>query len=260
LPIFTDQIGARVDVPDSPKRIISTVPSQTELLFDLGLEDRVVGITKFCIHPSHWRRQKTIIGGTKNLNLERIKALEPDLIIANKEENTRDQIETLKEAYPTWISDIKTIEEASQMIMSVGQMTQTTGRATTLIDNIDQACRRADTKPKGSALYLIWRRPWMGVGKDTFIHEMMKRNGYENALGSKERYPILSDEAISMLSPNHILLSSEPFPFKSIHIQELRSLSPTSSIYMVDGEMFSWYGSRIIKAFEYFKPLNTDGN
>ena len=113
----TDQTGRSITIPDSPKRIISIVPSQTELLFDLGLSDEVIGITKFCVHPEEWFRKKTRVGGTKQLNMETIRSLQPDLIVANKEENEQVQVEDIAKEFPVWISDIKTLSDAKRMIL-----------------------------------------------------------------------------------------------------------------------------------------------
>ena len=253
-----DQTGTSVTVPDLPVRIISTVPSQTELLYDLGLGDRVVGLTKFCVHPPEWRKSKTVIGGTKNLNLGRIKALKPDLIIGNKEENTREEIETLRALFPTWISDIGNIGDACEMIKSVGVMTQTQKNAQAIVRNILTKLGKTDIPKRGTALYLIWRRPWMSVGGDTFIHDMMSHAGFVNVLADQRRYPVVSEDEIMALAPDNILLSSEPFPFKPIHKEELGSLLQSSRIYIVDGEMFSWYGSRLAVALDYFRTFDTD--
>src|SRR6185437_6810940 len=119
---FTDMMGNKVVLNYPPRRIISLVPSQTELLYDLGLDGTVVGITKFCVHPNEWFRNKKRVGGTKTLHLNIIEELQPDLIIANKEENTREQIETLSTAYPVWVSNIQTISDGLDMIRKVGEL------------------------------------------------------------------------------------------------------------------------------------------
>lgn len=120
--VYTDQLGRKIELNYIPKRIISVVPSQTELLHSLGMEEEVIGITKFCVHPQQWFRIKIRIGGTKQLDIGKIKNLQPDLIIANKEENTRDQIEKLAIHFPVWISDVNTLEDALSMIYSIGNM------------------------------------------------------------------------------------------------------------------------------------------
>jgi ABC-type Fe3+-hydroxamate transport system substrate-binding protein len=239
------------------QRIVSLVPSQTELLYSLGLEQEVVGITKFCVHPTHWRKEKTIVGGTKNFHFERIEALSPTLILGNKEENYKEGIEYLAERYPVWISDIVSWQDALDMIDTVGRLTCREKEATQVLTEINtryQALRQA-LQPKGKVLYLIWREPFMAVGKDTFIHTMLELAGFENVCAHLLRYPELSEEAIQMLMPETIMLSSEPYPFQDKHIKELQKLCPQSTIKLVDGELFSWYGSRLVKGLAYLKTL-----
>jgi len=240
-----------------PKRIISLVPSQTELLFDLGLEDETIGITKFCVHPEKWFRTKTRVGGTKSINIEKIRSLNPDLIIANKEENVKEQIEAASGIAPVWVSDIQNLEDALQMIKDIGQMTHKAPEAGAIIHEIDKAFQNININPNGNrtALYLIWHRPWMTIGKDTFIHAMLEKLHLKNAFEHLNRYPQLSDEDIRNSNASLVLLSSEPYPFKEKHIALIRELLPEATIQLVDGEMFSWYGSRLIKAPEYFTSL-----
>lgn len=244
-----------MNVPEKPKRIVSLVPSQTELLADLGLADRVAGITKFCIHPANWLKEKRIVGGTKQLHYERIQALQPDLILANKEENTREIVETLARDYPVWVSDIYTLKDALDMIKRVGELTATEAAAGELTQEIRQGFAQLRPPADRKALYLIWRQPYMAAGESTFINDMLRRCGYQNLLPEGSRYPQLGVEEITKLNPEVVLLSSEPYPFKEKHIDELRQLVPQAQIRLVDGEMFSWYGSRLRYAPAYFKSL-----
>ncbi len=255
MPEVIDQMGRRVQVPARPQRIISLVPSQTELLFDLGLGDRVVGITKFCIHPRVWRKSKTIVGGTKQYRFDVIKSLNPDLIIGNKEENERKGIEELADEYPVWMSDISTLQDAIEMISCVGSLTNESEKALSISEEIQNSLEsfKAKAIPE-KALYLIWKKPYMAAGQGTFIHEMLKAVGYENVV-INERYPDLNLSDIKELAPDTILLSSEPYPFKEKDFGELKELLPDVSIKLVDGEIFSWYGSRLLKAATYFKTL-----
>ena len=255
--IFTDQIGHKFELNSFPKRIISIVPSQTELLYDLGLEDNVVGITKFCIHPKEWFRNKNRVGGTKNLNLDEIAALKPDLIIANKEENTKEQVEELQRIYPVYTSDISNLEESFAMIIGVGILTDTQENARAIINHIQTAFKKLakyNFKTK-TALYLIWKNPYMSVNQGRFINDMMTRCGYINVIKSDENYPEISDAEIKKLNPEFILLSSEPYPFNEKHIKELQILSPKSKVILVDGEYFSWYGTRLLGSPNYFISL-----
>ena len=248
-----DQLGRRLELVSSPHRIVSLVPSQTELLFDLGLADRVVGITKFCVHPNEWFRTKTRVGGTKNLHVEQIAKLKPDLIIANKEENNQEDIERLARDHPVWVSNVNDLGSALEMIRSVAELTGTD--SSKLIGEIERGFSELEPihHPK-KTLYLIWNDPYMAAGTDTFIHDMMARCGLGNAV-SQGRYPELNEAAIAKLNPELVLLSSEPFPFKEKHMLELRELLPDATIKFVDGELFSWYGSRLKHAPSYFVGL-----
>lgn len=253
---FQDQLGNTVSLSLPPSRIVSLVPSQTELLADLGLNTEVVGITKFCIHPPEWRKTKTLIGGTKNFQIDRIAQLNPDLILANKEENVKDSVEELQRRFPVWISDIVSLNDSLAMIRSVGELTGKASSAESIAKAIENEFTGLSQPAFDfSVLYLIWRKPWMGAAPGTFIHAMMEASGLKNSLSSFERYPVLSANDIRSLSPDVIFLSSEPFPFKKQHGEELKIISPSSIIMKVDGEMFSWYGSRLLKAAVYIKNL-----
>ena len=250
---YTDQNGREVEIPKEPQRVISLVPSQTELLYNLGLEKRVVGITKFCIHPEEWFKTKTRVGGTKQLHFDIIGSLNPDLIIANKEENNRADVERLQSKFPVWVSDVSNLASAIEMINHVADITASD--ASTLTEEIQSYFSTLKPIfPTKKALYLIWKNPYMAVGTDTFINDMLYRCGFENGI-SKTRYPELSEEEIAAIDPELILLSSEPFPFGETHIQDLQELLPNAKIVLVDGEMFSWYGSRIKLAPSYFSEL-----
>jgi ABC-type Fe3+-hydroxamate transport system substrate-binding protein len=253
---FVDMMGRMVEIAYPPKRIVSLVPSQTELLYDLGLESEVVGITKFCVHPESWFRTKTRVGGTKQLNLDKIRELQPDLVIANKEENLKEQIDELTKEFPVWISDIKSIDEGLQMISAIGSLVDKEEQANSLVNDIasgfEMLQKATDVK---RVAYFIWRGPWMSVGGDTFISNMIQTIGWKNALSDMERYPEISLEEAAAHKPDIVLLSSEPFPFKEKHIAELKSAIPEAEVLLVDGEMFSWYGSRMLKAIPYFSEL-----
>lgn len=255
--LFTDQIGRSVELADRvPERIVSLVPSQTELLADLGLGERVVGVTKFCVHPKTWRKEKTIIGGTKSLRMDVIRQLQPDLIIANQEENDREQILTLAQEFPVWVSQVTDLDTALSMILAVGDMTNRVGEAKRMVGKIKQEYQNVlGTFPIRNCLYLIWRKPYMAAGGDTYISYMLKLSGFVNVLQEEDRYPELSRERIQALNPEVILLSSEPFPFKDKHIAELSVLCPNADVRLVDGEMFSWYGSRLLLSASYFRNL-----
>lgn len=255
---YKDMMGNTVRLHALPQRIVSLVPSQTELLYDLGLEHEVVGITKFCVHPASWFRTKARVGGTKTVHLDKVKQLQPDLILANKEENTKEQVAALAADYPVWVSDIKTIADGLEMIKQVGLITGKGGEAAALASKIQSAFLQLSLSPrpkKNRVAYLIWREPWMAAGGDTFISDIIITLGWENALGHLDRYPALTLQELAAAAPDTILLSSEPYPFKEKHVAELRAVLPTAKIQLVDGEYFSWYGSRMLPATTYFEGL-----
>jgi ABC-type Fe3+-hydroxamate transport system substrate-binding protein len=275
MPSFTDQMGRTIVLERPPVRIVSLVPSQTELLYTLGLPGpsfEVVGITKFCVHPAAWFREKTRIGGTKDVRPEKINALQPDLIIANKEENDREQVEALARRYPVWISDIKTLPDALAMIRSVGELLSRPQQALALAAAIEKgfgelaALHPAIPTPSTSqpaptptpplrTAYFIWRKPWMTAGGGTFIDDMLRRCSLINIFGDQDRYPVVDPASLANKGCELVLLSSEPYPFREQHIAEIQALLPDAAIRLVDGELFSWYGSRLLHAPAYFQKL-----
>jgi len=258
MPIFYDQMSRVVELLSTPKRIISIVPSQTELLFDLGLDEEIIGTTKFCIHPEDKVKQKVNIGGTKQLNIKLIKELQPDLIIGNKEENEQAQIEELISLFPVWMSDISDLPGAVDMICKVGELVGKEAEAIDLSISIKQQFSRIAIQQINSrGAYLIWRKPYMVAGKGTFIDAMLQECGLVNVFND-ERYPEVTDEQLIAAKPDVVFLSSEPYPFGDKHIREFKSLLPHAKVKLVDGEMFSWYGSRLLRAPEYFKELLDD--
>jgi len=287
MPSFTDQLSRIITLDHPvhrPLRIISLVPSQTELLYALGLDTPspsfdVVGITKFCVHPDHWFRTKPRVGGTKDIHPDKIAALQPDLIIANKEENVREQIESLATRYPVWISDIHDLTGALVMIRSIGDIVghpqQALDLAAGIKSRFDALLTAFPGHPSTSpsqpfppvdptspllprTAYLIWRtdKPlsYMAAGRGTFIDDMLHRCGLINVI-DQPRYPVTDPSALAASGCDLILLSSEPYPFRDKHREELQALLPHADIRLVDGEMFSWYGSRLLQAPAYFRHL-----
>ena len=252
---LVDQMGVHIELKSAPQRIVSLVPSQTELLYDLGLEDRVVGITKFCVHPDHWRKTKKIIGGTKKFDIDTIRSLQPDLILGNKEENYQEGIAELKKEFPVWMSDIAGLEQALEMIAEVSNLTDTIAKGTEIVAAIRSEFNKLEPLPKLATLYLMWRDPLMGAASGTFIDSMLRMTGLVNVLSKHYRYPELSAETVRNLNPSLILLSSEPFPFSEKHVPEIKDILPLAEIRFVDGEMFSWYGSRLLLAPAYFNSI-----
>lgn len=253
---FVDQMGRDVVINYPPKKIISVVPSQTELLFNLGLDQEIIGLTKFCIHPIEKFAERTKVGGTKKLNIDLIKALEPDLIIGNKEENTQADIEELAECFPVWMSDIYTLDDAMKTIGQIGELVNREPEAAYLNYLIsagfsDLKTLAAQHQVDKKVAYLIWRKPFMAAGKNTFIDEVLMINGMSNVI-KESRYPEVSLAELKTANCEMLLLSSEPYPFSEKHIAEIQQELPDVKIQLVDGEMFSWYGSRLVKAVQYF--------
>lgn len=253
---FTDQMERVISINYPPQRIISLVPSQTELLFDLGLDKEVVGITKFCIHPQDKFKASAKIGGTKSLNLKRIRELKPDLIIGNKEENERVQIEELIGEFPVWMSDINALEDALEMISEIGNLTDKSLEAKLLSSAILNGFETLTlgVGRKQTVAYFIWKDPYMVAGRGTFINDILNRAGYDN-FTELNRYPELSTDQLKESNPDIIFLSSEPYPFKDQHVDEIKAICPAAKVIIVDGELFSWYGSRLIHTPSYLQTL-----
>lgn len=255
MPVFYDQLGREVLLLSAPQRIISVVPSQTELLFSLGLDEQVIGITKFCTHPADKVKTVTKVGGTKQLDIAKIKQLQPDLIIANKEENERSQIEELSGFFSVWISDIKDLPSAINMIEGVGAITGRGNQAIKLSQQIAKQFSSLTIQASNKKVaYFIWRKPYMVAGKGTFIDSMLQKCGLVNAFDT-ERYPEINAEMLAEANPEIIFLSSEPYPFAEKHIKEFKAIVPDATIKLVDGELFSWYGSRLLQSPAYFEKL-----
>ncbi|WP_461631960.1 ABC transporter substrate-binding protein [Labilibaculum euxinus] len=253
----TDDLGRKINIPFPPKRIISTVPSTTEFLFDLGLGDRVISKTKFCKYPKDKIAKLPNIGGPKDLYFDKINLLDPDIIFANEEENSKNQIEALMDKFTVYVCKVRNYDEALQNILNTGKIVGAETKAFEIANHIHAGFSQLPiTQNSQSVLYLIWKNPYMAVGKDTFINSMIDKCGFKNAIeDNNSRYPQLTDEEIQTLNPDLIFLSSEPFPFTQKHIPEIQNLLPNTKIELVDGEMFSWFESHLLKAGKYFKDL-----
>lgn len=255
-----DQMNREVWISAPPRRIVSLVPSQTELLIDLGLANQLVGRTQFCIHPAKELANIPRIGGTKKLQIDAIRELKPDLIIGNKEENQKEDIEQLAKEFPVWMSDIQTTSEALSMIHSLGELTATQRKAQAIQLQLEEdflAIRYGQKRFAGRrVLYAIWKNPWMFVGQETFIHHLLELAGFENAC-LLPRYPEMSEAEIKALSFDLLLLSSEPFPFAGKHEDDAKQWLGDIDVQLVDGEMFSWYGTRLLHLKSYLNLLAT---
>ncbi|WP_029295267.1 ABC transporter substrate-binding protein [Chryseobacterium hispalense] len=235
-------------------KVVSLVPSITEALFDLGLtENEVIGRTKFCIHPSEKVKNVSIIGGTKNINIEKIKALRPDLILANKEENVKEQVEALMNDCKVSVTNVETIEDNYYLLKTLGRLFNKEEKAQCFNLKIYDVLNEAKVNSRVNVAYLIWKNPYMTIGSDTFIHKILGEIGFDNIFNDRKRYPEITVEDLA--NAEIIMLSSEPFPFKEKHIEELKAFYPDKKIMIVDGEAFSWYGTHIAKCGNYFKEL-----
>lgn len=256
MPIYKDQLNNTIQFKDRPRRIISIVPSQSEFLWDIGLTEELIGITKFCIHPDRMYRSVARVGGTKDLDLEKIRQLKPDLIIGNKEENDQMQIETLQKEFNVWMSDIYSFEDAFDMMQNLGEVMNKKTETKEILDQLKRSLPRIkNIFNKQKVAYFIWNKPYMCAAKNTFINHVLDYVGFENILVSIERYPEIEESSLKRLNPDLCFLSSEPFPFKEEHVIELQKIVPRSKVRIVDGEMFSWYGSRLLLLEEYLKRL-----
>jgi ABC-type Fe3+-hydroxamate transport system substrate-binding protein len=233
----------------SPQKIVSLVPSLTELLFDLGLDDQIIGRTRFCIHPKGKVDQVEIMGGTKNPRIDKIRKAKPDLIIANREENRKEDVDNLQKDFEVMVTDINTIEDALFTIHDIGNRCGAKKAAEELISAIRKEFHNAPDEPQLSVAYMIWRDPWMSVGADTYIHSVLNHWNLKNVFSNQTRYPKTTLEDLSNKNPDIILLSSEPYPFKEKHIKQVETACPDSRVLLVDGEWFSWYGSRMLPSF-----------
>ncbi|SDS04874.1 helical backbone metal receptor [Gramella sp. MAR_2010_147] len=253
-----DQLGRKIELKGIPKRIISLVPSQTELLVDLGLENSIVGITHFCVHPAYLKDIKTSVGGTKKVNLRKVKELKPDIIFCNKEENTKEMVEELGKIAPVHVSDVANLEDAYDLMTDYGKIFNCTELSKTMVAGIRKKVSELEKLRNNSTdkrvAYFIWKDPLMVAGNGTFINEMLKLNNFRNVY-TDERYPETNLEELKSLDADICLLSSEPFPFQEEHKAKFKEFA--KEVKIVDGEYFSWYGSRLLKAIDYFKQIHS---
>lgn len=260
--VYTDQTGHTIQLQGIPQRIVSVVPSQSEFLWDLGLEQQLVGITKFCIHPETMFRRVERVGGTKKLDLDKIRALKPDLIIGNKEENERGDILALREEFPVWMSDIYTLEDAFGMMQALGEIVDRQEKTGTIVADLRQSMHRLiQLFARQRVAYFIWYKPYMLAAENTFIDHLLRHLGLKNVASDFQRYPEITEDVLKEMKPDVCFLSSEPFPFREQHVKELNLLLPGSQVLIVDGEVFSWYGTRLahLEAYARTLPLEKAG-
>ena len=252
--IVYDHLQRVVNLPKFPQRIISLCPSITETLYTLGLGEKIVGRTHFCIHPEQFIQQATVVGGTKQVKEEVIAKLNPDLIIAEKEENPKEMVEQLAEKYPVFVANVETYEDALLMIRDLGKITQQIETADALTQKIENQFRSVANARSLKVAYIIWKEPYMAAGNHTFIHSLLEKCGFVNVFKDYPgRYPMITREDFEKESPDYIFLSSEPYPFKASHKAEFQF--GNSVPVLVDGELFGWYGARTEQFPGYFRLL-----
>lgn len=254
--MFVDHLGRKVEIPYPPQRIISLCPSITETLYDFGLDEQIAGRTQFCIHPANKVEQAVIVGGTKQIKAEKIEAIQPDLIIAEKEENTKEMVEALAEKYPVYVAKVENYEESLRMIRDLGEITNRTEQAGELVEKIEQRFGDLHFAHGRKVAYVVWKDPYMVVGSNTFVDSILAKCGLENVFRNRNgRYPEVTLEDFREASPDYLLLSSEPYPYKEPHRREFAELFPGMTPLLVDGEMFIWYGARMVQAVDYLNEL-----
>ena len=258
---FKDQIGNTIKLGGKPKRVISIVPSQSEFLWEIGLRDELVGITKFCVHPNEMFSTIERVGGTKKLHIDKIRALKPDLIIGNKEENEQADIEVLQKEFNVWISDIYNFEDSFKMMIELGIILGKETETNSLVSKIKKSLLEIkDIFSNQKVAYFIWKSPYMLAASNTFIDFVLNYIGLNNSLSGFKRYPELIESALKELKIDYCFLSSEPFPFNENHVKDFKNMLPHAKIFVVDGEVFSWYGSRLLHLNVYIKDLKQQIN
>lgn len=253
----TDDLGRVLEYAYPPQRIVSLCPSITETLLELGLGEQVVGRTRYCIHPADSVEEIKHVGGTKRPRLDDINALRPDLIIAEKEENRREDVDKLEQDWPVYVCDVVDITSALKMTRDLGMLCGVAQHGDELAQKISRKfIQLSRLKTPLKTGYLIWRKPWMAAGADTYIDDVLRRCGFINVFaGFQGRYPELTVEDIQKAGIDLLMLSSEPYPFVDKHLEECSQLLPDADIRLVDGEAFSWYGAHMLQAADYLQTL-----
>jgi ABC-type Fe3+-hydroxamate transport system substrate-binding protein len=254
-----DASGFVLALPRPPRRIVSLIPSITETLCHLGLADALVGVTAYCVEPRAVVRGKTRIGGEKNPDLEIIRGLAPDLVVANIEENVREHVETLRGwGIPVWVTYPRTVAESLTMIRDLGEVTDTRARAEAILGDLEPllARVRATTARRRPVpvFYPIWRAPWMTINADTYIHDLLAVCGAANVFADRPaRYPTVTLDEVAARRPEVIVLPDEPFRFRRRHVEDFAAYADVPAvragrIHLVDGKPFSWHGPRVGEA------------
>ncbi|GAB3805982.1 ABC transporter substrate-binding protein [Virgibacillus kimchii] len=253
----TDHLGREVEFSFPPQRIISIVPGITDILYSLRLEHEIVGRTRYCIYPKDKVEQAKTIGGTKRVKRDQIRELKPDLIIAEKEENTKEIVEQLEKDFPVYVCEIQTVDDTFKIIEDLGAITNRQTESEKLQSEIGTAIQSLPSGKGKRFAYVIWQNPYMVAGSDTYITSLLEKMGFVNAFSGYEgRYPEVSEDDFRKADLDYIFLATEPFPFQEKHIRQFSELFPDVHVMSLDGEMF-WYGPRMIEAAPYFNRVLT---
>ena len=261
-----DASGVALALPRPPRRIVSLIPSITETLCALGLADTLVGVTVYCVEPAAVVRGMTRIGGEKDPDLAAIRALAPDLVVANVEENVREHIETLRGwSIPVWVTYPSTVAEGLAMIRELGEVTGAGERAEALLAELEPLLARVRAATAGRrpvpVFYPIWRNPWMTIGPDTYIHDLLAVCGAANVFGdASARYPSVTLEEMAARRPEVVVLPDEPFRFRRAHLADFAPYAQVPAVrdgrlHLVDGKPFSWHGPRVGEALRTLPAL-----
>ena len=236
-----------------PQRIISLVPSVTELLADWGLATRLVGRTRYCIAPKWIRATVPAVGGTKDPDLVKIESLAPDLVILEKDENPKAVADALTERGIPWLAlEVRTVRDCLAAWKELGDALGVEAQAARRVASLNALLPKRPKKGPRT-LTLIWREPWMAAGPDTYVSDLARQAGFIPI--GPDRYPQLSDAQIEHLDPEVILLPTEPYRFNARHAAELRKLLPRARVEIVDGQAMTWYLSRTEEGLAMLRSL-----
>ena len=256
----------------TPVRIASLVPSLTELAIELGLRGQLVARTGFCIHPAEAVREVRKVGGTKDVNLAKLRRAAPTHVLVNVDENRLDTVEAMR-AWPAAarpeiivthpLAPRDNLALVAQMVAAFGHLPGVAGRAAMLDEALRAELALTDpaVRPVQRVLYLIWRDPWMTLARDTYISGMLARVNWLTLPATKggasgaARYPVLGGDEAWLVEVDQVLLSTEPFPFGAKHMDEAQRLCPRARVRLVDGELLSWYGARAVPGLRYLRQL-----
>lgn len=255
-----DDLSRDVIFSYPPQKIVSLCPSITETLFAIGAGELLVGRTDYCVHPQTKIRKIPAVGGTKNFRIDEIVALNPDLIIAEKEENPKNKILKLHDQIPVFVFSVESFNDALAMIAKLGELTGKEKESYDLLNRVRHAFE--DIRPEGTqtAAYLIWEKPLMAAGNNTFINAMMEKAGFRNIFAERpERYPKITVRDLMDKKPETLILSTEPCTYTEADVKRYRQLLPNTNVILINGELFSWYGARMLKAAEFIQHFLSTG-